>query len=147
MTESPIRLHELRRLGQLQIDLGEIINEIGLINDSVATFEQAWGKPGASRPRRFPTRRSIGFCWLARGLSRLANRYDKASRPDDARKSFELAISDFENLAKAIPNDLKYQSPLAEVLQLRADFLWDHGDLDGSRRDYLASVAIKGALV
>ena len=33
------------------------------------------------------------------------------------------------------------------VLQLRADFLWDHGDLAASRRDYLASIAIGAVLV
>jgi tetratricopeptide (TPR) repeat protein len=33
------------------------------------------------------------------------------------------------------------------VLQLRADFRWDHGDLEGSRRDYLESVRIGAALM
>src|SRR5262249_43185673 len=75
------------------------------------------------------------------------NRYDRASRPEEARTAFEQALSDFEHLARANPMDFKYRAHKAEVLQLRADFLWDHGDLAGSRRDYLASVAIGAALV
>jgi eukaryotic-like serine/threonine-protein kinase len=132
------------RLGQAQVDLGEITNEIGMVADSITNFEQARENlehvvrevPGAPEYRLL----------LARTRCFLANRYDKASRPEDARKAFDHALSDFEHLARAHPNDRNYRAQQAETLQLRADFLWDHGDLAESRRDYLASVAIGAAL-
>jgi len=133
------------RLGQAQIDLGEIINDIGTIEDSIVNFEQARDNM-EQVVRALPGVPEYRFL-LARTRCFLANRYDKASRPDDARKAFEQALSDFEQLAQANPEDRKYRAKQAEALQLHADFLWDHGDLDGSRRDYLASVAIGGALI
>ncbi len=133
------------RLGQAQIDLGEVINEIGMVDDAVVNFEQARDNM-AKVVREVPGVLEYRFM-LARTRCFLANRYDKANRPDDARKSFEQAISEYEGLARANPLDHKYRAHLAEALQLRADFLWDHGDLDASRRDYLASVAIGAALI
>ena len=133
------------RLGQAQIDLGELINEIGTIEDSIINFEQARDNL-EQVVRDVPGVPEYRFL-LARTRCFLANRYDKASRPDDARKAFEQALSDFEHLARANPKDREYRANQAETLQLRADFLWDHGDLDGSRRDYLASIAIGAALI
>jgi eukaryotic-like serine/threonine-protein kinase len=133
------------RLGQAQIDLGEIINEIGMVEDAIINFEQARDNmeqvvleaPGVPEYRFM----------LARTRCFLANRYDKASRPEDARKAFEQALADYEHLTRAYPKDREIRAKQAESLQLRADFLWDHGDLSGSRRDYLASVAIGAALL
>jgi eukaryotic-like serine/threonine-protein kinase len=133
------------RLGQAQLDLGEMTNEIGMVEDSITNFEQARDNlehvvrevPGAAEYRFL----------LARTRCFLANRYDKASRPEDARKAFEQALSDFEHLARANPKDRNFRAHQAEALQLRADFLWDQGDLAGSRRDYLASIAIGAALL
>jgi serine/threonine-protein kinase len=133
------------RLGQAQLDLGTLINEIGTLADSIVSFEQARDNfelvvreaPGAPEYRYL----------LARARCYLANRYDKASRPEEARTAFEQALSDFEHLARTNPMDFKYRAKKAETLQLRADFLWDHGDLAGSRRDYLASVGIGAALL
>jgi serine/threonine-protein kinase len=133
------------RLGQAQIDLGEMINEIGMIEDAIVNFEQARDNmeqvvreaPGVSEHRFM----------LARTRCFLANRYDKAGRPEEARKAFEQTLSDYEQLARAYPKDRDIRAKQAEALQLRADFLWDHGDLGGSRRDYLASVALGGALL
>ena len=133
------------RLGQAQIDLGEIINEIGMVEDSITNFEQARDNL-EQVVREVPGVPEYRFL-LARTRCFLANRYDKASRPDDARKAFEQALADFELLAQANPRDRNYRAKQAEALQLRADFLWDHGDLAGSRRDYLASVAIGAALL
>jgi eukaryotic-like serine/threonine-protein kinase len=133
------------RLGQAQIDLGEVINEIGMVEDAIVNFEQARDNM-EKVVREVPGVLEYRFM-LARTRCFLANRYDKASRPDDARKSFEQAISEFEYLTRANPEDHKYRAHQAEALQLRADFLWDHGDLDASRRDYLASVAIGAALI
>ena len=132
------------RLGQAQIDLGETINEIGMVEDSIINFEQARDNM-EQVVREVPGVPEYRFL-LARTRCFLANRYDKASRPDEARKAFDQAISDFEHLALAHPNDRNYRANRAETLQLRADFLWDHGDLAGSRRDYLKSVAIGKAL-
>ena len=142
-TGSPTRAARAR-LGQAQLDLGEIINEIGIIEDSIINFEQARDNI-EQVVREVPGMPEYRFL-LARTRCFLANRYDKASRPDDARKAFEQALSDFEHLARANPQDRRYRANQAEALQLRADFLWDHGDLDGSRRDYLASIAIGAAL-
>jgi len=133
------------RLGQAQLDLGEIINEIGTIEDSIIIFEQARDNI-KQVVREVPGVPEYRFL-LARTRVFLANRYDKASRPDDAREAFEQALSDFGHLARANPKDRRYRANQAETLQLRADFLWDHGDLDGSRRDYLASIAIGEALL
>ncbi len=84
---------------------------------------------------------------LARIRCFLANRYDKASRPDQARAAFDQALADFEHLSRANPRDRKYRANQVEALQLRADFLWDHGDLGASHRDYLASIAIGAELL
>ncbi len=133
------------RLGQAQLDLGEIINAIGAIDDSIVNFEQARDNL-EQVVRDVPGVPEYRFL-LARTRCFLGNRYDKASRPDQARAAFEQALADFDHLARADPTDRKYRANQAEALQLRADFLWDHGDLDGSRRDYLASVAIGQALI
>ena len=133
------------RLGQAQIDLGEMINEIGMVEDSIINFEQARDNL-EQVTREVPGAPEYRFL-LARTRCFLANRYDKANRPDDARRAFEQSLSDFEHLAQAHPKDRKYRANQAETLQLRADFLWDHGDLDGSRRDYHASIAIGAALL
>ena len=133
------------RLGQAQLDLGELINEIGVVEDSITNFEQARDNLEKA-VRELPSASEYRFL-LARSRCFLANRYDKASRPDDARKAFDQALSDYEHLAQASPKDRRYRANQAEALQLRADFLWDHGDLAGSRRDYLASIAIGAALV
>jgi eukaryotic-like serine/threonine-protein kinase len=133
------------RLGQAQFDLGEIISEVGTTEDSIITLEQARdnieqaldGDPSSPEYRFL----------LARTRCFLGNRYDKASRPAEARKSFDLGLSDYERLVRAYPGDRRYRADQAEALQHRADFLWDHGDLDGSRRDYIASIAIGAALV
>ena len=133
------------RLGQAQLDLGEMINEIGLVEDSIVNFEQA--RDNLERvEREVPGVPEYRFL-LARTRCFLANRYDKASRPDDARKAFDQAISDFDHLARAHPEDRRYRANQAEALQLRADYLWDHGDLGGSRHDYLASIEIGAALI
>jgi tetratricopeptide (TPR) repeat protein len=84
---------------------------------------------------------------LAQARCFLAYRYDRASRPEEARKAFEQALADYEHLTRAFPKDRNIRAKQAEALQLRADFLWDHGDLRGSRRDYLASVAIGASLL
>ena len=89
------------RLGQAQLDLGEMINEIGMIEDSIVNFEQARDNLEQA-VREVPGVPEYRFL-LARARCFLANRYDKASRPDDARKSFEQAISDYEHLARANP--------------------------------------------
>jgi serine/threonine protein kinase/tetratricopeptide (TPR) repeat protein len=133
------------RLAQAQLDLGEIINEIGTVDDSITNFEQA-RENIEQVVRDLPGVAEYRFL-LARTRCFLANRYDKASRPGDARAAFDQAIADFEHLARAHPTDRQYRANQAESLQLRADFLWDHGDLDGSRRDYLASIAIGAALI
>ncbi len=133
------------RLGQAQLDLGEIINEVGVVEDSIVNFEQA--RDNLEKVvREVPTAPEYRFL-LARARCFLANRYDKASRPDDARKGFDQSLSDYEHLVQANPKDRRYRAHQAEALQLRADFLWDHGDLAGSRRDYLASIAIGTALL
>ncbi len=133
-----------RRLGEAQLDLGELINEIGMVDDSVTNFEQA--RDNIERVvREVPGIPNYRFL-LARARCFLANRYDKASRPADARRAFDQALGDFELLARGSPENLDYRSKQAEALQLRADFLWDHGDLAGSRVDYLASIAIGAAL-
>jgi tetratricopeptide (TPR) repeat protein len=133
------------RLGEAQLDLGELINEIGMVDDSITNFEQA--RDNIERVvREVPGIPNYRFL-LARARCFLANRYDKASRPADARKAFDQAIGDFELLARGSPDDLDYRAKQAEALQLRADFLWDHGDLAGSRRDYLASIEIGAALL
>ena len=133
------------RLGQAQLDLGEIINEIGTIEDSIIIFEQARDN-FKQVVREVPGVPEYRFL-LARTRVFLANRYDKASRPDDAREAFEQGLSDFEHLARANPEDSRHRASQAEALQLCADFLWDHGDLDGLCRDYLASIAIGEALL
>ena len=46
-----------------------------------------------------------------------------------------------------IPPTARIEPIRREALQHRADFLWDHGDLDAARRDYLASTAIGAALL
>ncbi len=133
------------RLGQAQLDLGELINEIGVVEDAIVNFEQA--RDNLEKVvREVPTAPEYRFL-LARARCFLANRYDKASRPEDARKGFDQSLSDFEQLAQANPKVRRYRAHQAEALQLRADFLWDHGDLAGSRRDYLASIAIGAALL
>src|SRR5262249_47329414 len=87
------------RLGQAQLDLGELINEVGTIDDSILAFEQA--RENMERVvREVPFIPEYRFL-LARARGFLANRYDKASRPEDARKSFELALSEYERLARA----------------------------------------------
>ena len=132
------------RLGEAQLDLGELINEIGMVDDSVTNFEQA--RDNIERVvREVPGIPNYRFL-LARARCFLANRYDKASRPADARRAFDQAVGDFELLARGSPDNLDYRAKQAEALQLRADFLWDHGDLAGSRVDYLASIAIGAAL-
>ncbi len=133
------------RLGQAQFDLGQVINEIGAVEDSIISFEQARDNI-EQVVRDVPGMPEYRFL-LARVRCFLANRYDKASRPDQARASFERALADFAYLSQANPQDPKYPAHQAEALQLRADFLWDHGDLDASRRDYLASIAIGAALL
>jgi tetratricopeptide (TPR) repeat protein len=133
------------RLGQAQLDLGELINEIGIVEDSITNFEQARDNLEKA-VREVPSAPEYRFL-LARTRCFLANRYDKASRSDDARKAFEQALADYEQLARENPKDLKYRAHQAEALQLRADFLWNHGDLAGSRRDYLRSIAIGAALL
>ncbi len=118
------------RLGQAQLDLGELINEIGIVEDSITNFEQARDNLEKA-VREVPSAPEYRFL-LARTLCFLANRYDKAGRSDDARKAFEQALADYEQLARENPKDLKYRAHQAEALQLRADYLWDHGDLAGS---------------
>jgi len=133
------------RLGQSQLDLGEIISEVGAIEDSIINLEQA--QDNLERVvRDVPGVPEYRFL-LARTRCYLGNRYDKASRADQARKAFQQALADFEHLTQANPRNREYRAQQAEALQLRADFLWDHGDLDGSRRDYLASIAIGAALI
>ncbi len=132
------------RLGQAQLDLGETINQIGAVADSITNLEQARDNieqvvrelPGVPEYRLL----------LAKARYYLASRYDKANRPDQARGLFDSALADFEHLAQANPQDRKYRANQAEALQLRADFLWDHGELDAARRDYLASTTVAAAL-
>jgi serine/threonine-protein kinase len=133
------------RLGQAQIDLGELINEIGMVEDAIINFEQARDNM-EQVVAEVPSVTEYRFM-LARTRCFLANRYDKASRPEDARKAFEQALADYDHLVRAFPKDRDIRAKQAEALQLRADFLWDHGDLGGSRRDYLASVGIGAALL
>ena len=52
-----------------------------------------------------------------------------------------------EHLARANPKDRQYRAHRAAGVPAPHDFLWDHGDLDGSRRDYLASISIGEALL
>ncbi len=133
------------RLGQAQLDLGETINQIGAVADSITNLEQARDNieqvvrelPGVPEYRLL----------LAKARYYLASRYDKANRPDQARGLFDSALADFEHLARANPQGRKYRANQAEALQLRADFLWDHGELDAARRDYLASTTIGAALL
>ena len=70
------------RLGQAQLDLGEVINEIGMVEDSIINFEQARDNL-EQVVREVPGVPEYRFM-LARARCFLANRYDKASRPDDA---------------------------------------------------------------
>ncbi len=133
------------RLGQAQLDLGEIINEIGTVEDSIVNFEQARDNL-EQVVREAPDMPEYRFL-LARTRGFLANRYDKANRPDAARATFDQALADFEHLARANHQDRRYRTGQAETLQLRADYHWDHAELDASRRDYLASVAIGAELV
>ena len=133
------------RLGQAQLDLGVLTNEIGVIEDSIASFEQARDNFELV-VREAPAVPEYQYL-LARSRILLANRYERAGRTEEARTVFQQALSDFERLARADRMNTKYRAGKAEVLQLRADFLWDHGDLAGSRRDYLESVAIGAALV
>jgi serine/threonine-protein kinase len=133
------------RLGQAQIDLGRVINEVGKIEDSIINFEQA--RDTMEQVVREAPAVSEYRLMLAQTRCFLANRYERASRPEEARKAFEQTLADYEHLARAFPKDRNIRAKQAEVLQLRADFLWDHGDLRGSRRDYLASVAIGASLL
>ncbi len=71
------------RLGQAQVDLGEIINEIGTVDDSITNFEQARDNI-EQVVRDVPGVPEYRFL-LARVRCFLANRYDKASRPEIAR--------------------------------------------------------------
>ncbi len=96
------------RLGQAQLDLGEMINEIGMVEDSIINFEQARDNI-EQVVREVPGVPEYRFL-LARTRCFLANRYDKASRPDDARKAFEQALSDFEHLARANPQGSQVSS-------------------------------------
>jgi eukaryotic-like serine/threonine-protein kinase len=133
------------RLGQAQVALGEIINEIGTVEDSITNFEQARDNI-EQVVRDVPGVPEYRFL-LARVRCFLANRYDKASRPEIARAAFDQAVADFEYLSHANPQNRTYRAHQAEARQLRADFLWDHGDLGASRRDYLASIAIGADLL
>ena len=84
------------RLGQAQLDLGELINDIGMVDDSIVSFEQA--RDNLERVVRdvpfFPEYRFL----LAKARCFLANRYDKAGRTEDARK-FSLRSSTFRFLS------------------------------------------------
>jgi len=133
------------RLGRAQLDLGQLMSEIGSVEDSITTLEQA--RDNLERVVRDDPGSHEDQYLLARTRTFLGNRYDKASRPDDARTLFDRALADCNRLVRAFPADYHDRALQAETLQHRADFLWDHGDLAGSRRDYIASIAIGSRLV
>ena len=86
------------RLGQAQLDLGEIINQIGAVEDSITNLEQARDNI-EQVVRELPGEPEYRFL-LAQARCFLANRYDKANRPDQARELFDQALADFEDLAR-----------------------------------------------
>ena len=122
------------------------MSEVGTIEDSIINFEQA--RENIERVvRDRPDSPEYRFL-LARTRCFLANRYDKASRPGMPRTSFDQALADFERLvARAIP-------PTARIAPTRrrrsSSAPTSSGTMaicDGSRRDYIASIAIGAALV
>ncbi len=102
------------RLAQAQIDLGQLLNDIGTIEDSIINFEQARDNiEQAVRDRPdVPEYRLL----LARARCFLAGRYDRASRSDDARAAFDQALSEFEHLSRAHPKDRECRGYQAEAL-------------------------------
>ena len=89
------------RLGQAQLDLGELINQIGSVEDAIINFEQARDNL-MQAVREVPGAAGYRFL-LARATCFLANRYDKASRPELRAKRLTRRLPTLSAWHRPIP--------------------------------------------
>ena len=133
------------RLGEAQFDLGKLISDVESRPASIPAFEQALAvqeglvreRPGSADDQYRMTRTRL----------ELANKYELALEPVEARAAFDRVLADASRLEAEHPGDRRFLSIRAEGLQLRANFRWDNNDLEGARRDMTEAARMGGNLL